>query len=118
MLPHPTHKPLGGGQNKEQGLLASENLPEQSLIVFPLLSTCYQSTFRNVYTKFTLLLAVVFEKNHFHGNLQFFFPWVWNALPGRFSEEGQEEVAERWLSRAGCVRLAASRHSDQQCFVT
>lgn len=72
---------------------------------------------QKVHTKFTLLLAVLFEKSHFHRNLQF-FRWIWSALPGRFSEEGQEEMAERWLSGAGCVRLLASRLLRPTVFVT
>lgn len=73
-----------------------------------MLSDCCQK----IRTKLTLV--VLFEKNHLRRNLQF-FPWIWNALSGRLSEEGPELMAERWLSRTGCVRLAASGCSGQQC---
>lgn len=74
---------------------------QESLGIFLLFSTCYQK----VYTKFTLLLAVLFEKSYLHRNLQF-FPWIWNAFSGSFSEEGQEEMAVKSrVYQAGSLRV-------------
>lgn len=100
MLPILPHTQAPWGRNKEQGLSPSENLPEQGLKYFAVAFYTLPDCLQKVCTKFTPLLAVLFEKNHFHTNLQF-FPWIWNTLPGRFSEEAHEEMAERQLSEQG-----------------